>query len=388
MRGKRFAALKLLLLPVCLLGAGLAAAQDTAPAPTGAVGLAADALATQGPPMAPPAETSVQRALPPPKPELILPVPVTFNAHITELGAKLQAGLTWRVYNAEASANGSYELISTHHDATTTTTLLPGEYLVNAAYGLSNLTKKIKVEKNKPIKETFILNTGGLALRGVLANGGACPPGSVRFDIMSDEADQFGKRQTILANATPRTAIRLNAGVYRVVSQYGDANAQVDVDVTVEPGRITEATIKHTGAKITFRLVQSLGDEALANTKWTILTSAGDTVKSSAGALPTHILAVGSYTVLAERGDLSYTRKFSIEPGVDKQIEVVVEDGPTSPEALKALLDPPEAPAPGTGKLASDGPSGAPAFDGFLKSPADPNAPLINPGALFRPARR
>ena len=32
-----------------------------------------------------------------------------------------------------------------------------------------------------------------------------------------------------------------------------------------------------------------------------------------------------------------------------KQVEVAVNDGPTSPEALKALLDPPDPPTPGTG---------------------------------------
>jgi hypothetical protein len=96
--------------------------------------------------------------------------------------------------------------------------------------------------------------------------------------------------------------------------------------------------------------------------------------------------------VVADHAGLSYTRKFSIEGAEAKQIEVVVDDGPTSPEALKALTDPPEpAPPPAGGAVAGDG---APStgtglgFDGFSAStPADPNAPLINPGALLRPAR-
>jgi hypothetical protein len=338
-----------------------------------------------GPPAQSPPQTVVQRMLPPPKPEPQRPVPVTFRALITEVGPKLQSGLTWRVYNAKPTADGSYELISTHREPTPTAALLPGEYLVNAAYGLSNLTKKIKVESGKSIEEKFVLNTGGLALRAVLANGEPCPEGSVRFDIMSDEEDQFGKRRTILADAKPLTMIRLNAGAYHVASLYGDANASVGVDVTVEPGRVTEATIKHNGAKITFRLVQSLGGEALANTKWRILTSAGDTVKSNAGALPTHILAAGSYAVVADHAGQSFTRKFSVEPGEAKQVEVAIEDGPTSPEALKALLDPPEPPPPG-GTLAGEGAGGAVGFDGFSARPADPNAPLINPGTLFRPS--
>jgi hypothetical protein len=98
--------------------------------------------------------------------------------------------------------------------------------------------------------------------------------------------------------------------------------------------------------------------------------------------------------VIAEHGGLNYTRKFSIEGVEAKQIEVVVDDGPTSPDDLKALTDPPEpAPPPSGGTMAGDGEpssSGSPAlgFDGFSATrPADPNMPLINPGALLRPAR-
>jgi len=328
-----------------------------------------------------PAKLAVSPA--PPKTQPARPVPVSFHALVTEGGAKLQSGLIWRVYSAKAKTDGGFELISTHREAAPTAALLPGEYLVNAAYGLSNLTKKIKVEDEDTLDETFVLNTGGLSLQAILATGEECPEGLVRFDVQSDEQDQFGARHTILADAQPHSVIRLNAGAYHVKSVYGDANANVGVNVTVEPGRITKATIKHTGAKITFRLVQSLGGEAVADTKWRILTSAGDTVKSNAGALPTHILAAGSYAVVAEYGDKTYTRKFSIEPGNDKQIEVSIEDGPTSAEELQALLDPPEAPRPGTGGLAGEGPGG---FDGFSK-PADPNAPLLNPGVLLRPSR-
>lgn len=314
------------------------------------------------------------------------PVPVSFRALATEAGPRLRSGLIWRIFHAEAEADGGFKLISTHREAAPSMTLLPGEYLVNAAYGLSNLTKKIRVEGGAEKKETFVLNTGGLTLKAVLATGEDCPEGDVDFDIQSDEIDQFGKRETILADAAPNKVVRLNAGAYHINSLYGDANANVGVDVTVEPGRITEATIKHTGAKITFRLVQSRGGEALADTEWQILTSAGDTVKTTVGALPTHILAAGNYAVIAKHGEKSYSRKFTIEPGNDKQIEVAIEDGPTSAKELQVLLEPPEAPRPGTSGYAGPPPAGAFGVDGF-SNPADPNGPLLNPGALLRPSR-
>jgi hypothetical protein len=325
----------------------------------------------------------------PPAPEVKLPVPVTFKALVTEQGPKLDSGLVWRVYAATLSPDGTRKLIATHREANPTAALLPGDYLVNAAYGLSNLTKEIKVESGKSIEETFVLNTGALKLAATLPNGDPLVAGSVRFDIFTDEEDQFGNRHRILANAKPGVVVRLNAGAYHIVSLYGDANAKVKCDVTVEPGKITEATVKQTGAKVTFKLVQTLGGEALADTKWKILTSAGDVVKENAGALPTHILANGSYAVVADHGGLDYTRKFSIESSDPKQIEVVIDDGPTSPEALKQLLDPPPPlpPAPSEGTIAGGGaPSGNTGL-GFDSGPADPNAPLINPGVLLRPAR-
>ncbi len=335
-----------------------------------------------------PGQTLAQRAAPPKSAAPSKPVPVTFKALATEQGPKLQNGITWRVYAPSSSPEVGHKLLSTHREAMPTAALMPGDYFVNAAYGLSNLTKRITVESGHSLEETFVLNTGGLKLGAVFADGEALPETVVRFDIRSDEEDQFGNRRTILGNAKPATVIRLNAGAYHVESLYGDANATVRADVTVEPGKITEATVKHSGAKTTFKLVQSLGGEALADTKWKILTSAGDVVKENAGALPTHILAAGSYAVVADHNGLAYTRKFSIDSPEPKQIEVVVEDGPTSPEALQALLEPPEPPASAAGLYGEGGEQTGLGFDGFSAAkPADPNAPLINPGVLFRPSR-
>jgi hypothetical protein len=359
--------------------------------PAGAAGVSAPEHPAESAITNAPGQTLAQRTAPPKSAVPSKPVPVTFKALATEGGPKLQTGLTWRVYTSAAAPDGGQKLVSTHREAMPTAALMPGEYFVNAAYGLSNLTKKITVESGHSLEETFVLNTGGLKLGAVFASGEALPEGAVRFDILSDEEDQFGNRRTILANAKPATVIRLNAGAYHIESLYGDANGIVRADVTVEPGKVTEATVKHSGAKTTFKLVQSLGGEALADTKWKILTSAGDVVKENAGALPTHILAAGSYAVVADHNGLSYTRKFSIDSPEPKQIEVVVEDGPTSPEALQALLEPPEPPPSAAGLYGEGGEATGTGlgFDGFSAAkPADPNAPLINPGALFRPSAR
>jgi hypothetical protein len=315
-----------------------------------------------------------------------LPVPVTFQATLTEGGPKLQTGITWRVFANDRAPNGTHKLLSTHREASPTAALLPGDYLVNAAYGLSNLTKLVKVESGKSIEETFVLNTGALKL-GALLDEQPLPPGAVHFDIMSDEEDQFGNRRTVLANAKPGLVIRLNAGAYHVVSTYGDANATVRADVTVEPGKLTEATVKHAAAAVTLKLVQEGGGEALADTQWTILTTSGDMVKETTGALPTHILAEGNYAVVARHGGLSYTSRFSVESGQPKQIEVVVEAGPTSAEALREITNPTPPPSADTmpDSFPPDADTGT-AFDGSQQP--RPSGPLLNPGILLRPQLR
>jgi hypothetical protein len=319
------------------------------------------------------------------------PVPVTFKALLTEAGPPLKTGLIWRVFTPRPGPDGIRKLVSTHREAMPTAALLPGEYLVNAAYGLSNLTKKIKVESGRSLEETFVLNTGGIKLAAVLVSGMRLSQSSVRFDILSDDEDQFGNRRKIMENAKPGLVIRLNAGAYHIVSLYGDANATVRADVTIEPGKITEATIKHAAAAMTFKLVQSPGGEALADTQWSILTTTGDVVKENAGALPTHILGVGDYAVVAKHNGESYTSKFSVVAGQAKQIEVVMESGPASPEALKAIIEPP--PPPPSAPVATPGMPGAPGSPnvgmgfGGANEDSTPRAPglLPNPGALLRP---
>jgi hypothetical protein len=295
------------------------------------------------------------------------PVPVSFRALLTEQGPPLKGGVIWRIFTPGTPAGGQ-ELVSTHREAQPTAALLPGDYLVNAAFGLSNLTRKIKVSRGSSLEEVFVLNTGGLKLSAELADQTEIGS-NIRFDILSDEQDQFGRRRVILADVEPNRVVRVNAGGYHVVSTYGDCNATVRADVTVEPGKMTVATVKHAAATVTFKLVMEAGGEALADTRWTIITPTGDVVKEGAGALPTHILAAGDYAVVARHNGLSYTRKFTVTAGDADEVEVAVADGPSSPEALRKIMTP-------------DFPTG----DEYAGESATPPASIggfANPGALL-----
>ncbi len=157
------------------------------------------------------------------------------------------------------------------------------------------------------------------------SRGEAIADNAVVYSVLSDERDQFGNRITVLPSARPGATVRLNAGLYQVQSTYGDANAVVRGEVAVEPGKVTEATLVHSAARATFRLVTRPGSEALSDTQWSIVGSQGEVVKESAGALPTHILAPGIYAVVARRLGQSFRREFTVQAGETVSVELVAQ---------------------------------------------------------------
>ncbi len=236
----------------------------------------------------------------------------------------LNSGVIWRIYDGRAQEDGSYQLLHRLRQARTTVTLAPGDYLINAAYGHANLTKRVTVWPGKRKENVFNLNAGGLRLYATLAKQPLLSEQSLTFDVFSEESDQFGNRRKVVAGAKSGVVLRLNSGNYRVESTYGDANAVMQVDVTVEPGKMTEATIDHQAGKVTFRLVEKAGGEALADTIWHIYAEDGQLVKKSGGAFPSHVLAAGRYDVRVEHGGRQFAAKFSVAPGDKKQVELVM----------------------------------------------------------------
>ena len=253
------------------------------------------------------------------------PAPVTLTAYLSEGSAPMTSGIIWRIFARHAGSDGNYKLLTTLHDPRPTIELKPGEYLVNVAYGRANLTKKVGVWPEKPANEDFVVNAGGLRLSATLARTPITQEHLLKFEIFSDTQDQSGNRQKIFADLRPGIVTRLNSGVYHIVSTYGDANSAIATDVVIEPGKITEAGIDHDAGKVTFKLVQRSGGEAVADTRWTIYNASGDVIKESAGAFPTHVLAAGDYRVAAQHGERQFAGAFTVASGDTKLVEVLMQ---------------------------------------------------------------
>lgn len=248
---------------------------------------------------------------------------VSMVARLTADGEEIGEGLVWRVF-WHPPGDVRPSLIATKQEARPTFKLGVGDYVVNAALGRAHISRRITVAggQAEPPVEEFVLNAGGLRVKALVA-GLEAPSNTVSYAIYSDR-DQTDNRKLVLSAARPNLVLRLNAGIYHIVSTYGDCNAVVQSDVTVEAGKLTEATVTHSAAKATFKLVQRAGGEALPDTQWTIQTPQGEEIKESVGALPTHILAPGTYTVIAKSQGRQFQRDITLANGETAQVEVVM----------------------------------------------------------------
>jgi hypothetical protein len=261
-------------------------------------------------------------------------------ALLTADGQQIDQGLIWRIFQSNAEPAAKAKLIAENREPSPTLKLPPGDYTVNASFGRAHITRKVSVKADAPAVEQFVLNAGGLRLKA-LVDGKPAAQGVVSYAIFSDDRDQSSTRTAIMSGAKPNLIIRLNAGIYRIVSTYGDANAHVETDITVEAGKLTEANVSHTAGKAMFSLVTREGGEALPDTHWSLQAANGDIVKESVGALPSHLLAPGTYTVTAKSSGQLYKREFAVKAGETVSVEVLKDGGATAadPEAIAPSLE-------------------------------------------------
>ncbi len=250
------------------------------------------------------------------------PQPVTLSAKITDAGTMIPDGLIWRIFDSRTDESGQLALLAKSTDGVASFELPPGDYLVHVAYGRSQATDAVHVEMGSNSK-TLILDSGALRLNAAIEGEIPIRPEQLNFQVHG--TDDSGRGRVMIADdIAPRQLVHLNAGVYEVVSHFGDNNARVRADLRVEPGQITDATLYHKARSISFKLVSEEGGEAIADVDWTVNQAGGEqTVFSDFGAFPSAILAEGDYTVIAQRGDNVYNRDFEVTAGEPREIELL-----------------------------------------------------------------
>lgn len=249
---------------------------------------------------------------------------LTLEARLTSESPAITRGIEWRIFGSNTGADGKLPLFASAFGGTKIFSVSPGTYLIHAAYGHAGAVKKVVVA-NEAAQAVFDLAAGGLKLDAIAAVDTPIPQKYLSFDVFEVDADEFGQRKLIAQNIKPEEIVPFPVGTYHVVSTFGDLNAEIRADLRVRPGKVTEASLEHRAALLTFRLVRSSGSDAIANTAWSILTDSGDVIKESSSAVPVMVLAEGAYSAIARNNDTIYSSNFEVKSGVFRDIEVLAE---------------------------------------------------------------
>ncbi|CAN5180176.1 hypothetical protein BH10PSE9_BH10PSE9_16130 [soil metagenome] len=247
----------------------------------------------------------------------------TLEARLTADGAALKDGARWRIFGDKPGNDGRLPLLGQASGGIIYVRLDPGIYFVHVAYGRAGTTRKVEV-KSATGGQVFVINAGGMRLFAINGKDVPLPNGDVSFDVYAPDEGGAEERSLIIPNAPAGKVLGLNAGTYRIVCRYGDANAVVRADIRVDPGKLTEATVYQKAARLTLKLVEQHGGEALANTAWSVITPTGETVVASVGAFPSVILAAGSYRAVAKHDGKTFESTFRVDAAVNRDVEVIV----------------------------------------------------------------
>ncbi len=265
-------------------------------------------------------------------------MPVRLVALLTSDGQHIDQGLIWRVFGTEGHGEGGKTtLINTYREASPILKAKPGDYFVNVAFGRAHLTRRITVKPGTGEASRWSSSSstrGGLRVTA-LVSGHEAPANSVSYSVYSDR-DQSDNRKVVLSAPSPASSSGSTPASITSFRPTATSTPRSRAMSRVEAGKLTEVSLTHSAAKATFKLVHRAGGEALPDTEWSIQTPQGDEIKHSAGALPTHILAPGTYTVIAKSQGKTFEREFSLTDGDTSQVEVADQVAP--PMRLSTMI--------------------------------------------------
>jgi hypothetical protein len=189
--------------------------------------------------------------------------------------------------------------------------------VVKATFGSAARSQRVEVGADETETLSMVLGAGGLQIDPV--NAGAEEPEAVILNTIYAAGTTLSP---VVRDLPSGEIVYLNAGVYRIESRYGDANAVARADIEVQPGKLVRAKINHRAGPASFRLLSEASDEPLDDVAWQIVATDGSIVAQSDEATPRIVFAEGRYEVIARRGGESFRTSFEIKPGEATLVDI------------------------------------------------------------------
>ncbi|MDX6807597.1 hypothetical protein [Terrihabitans rhizophilus] len=254
--------------------------------------------------------------LAPVSPSSLTKTVLSLSAQFEEKGPSIKSGLQWRIFSDQPDVNGNHALVMETTDANPMMTLDPGGYICHVTYGLVGATRHI-VLGSTALNERVDLNAGALRFTGSVA-GKPIPNERLGFEVRRNNG---AGGDELVAEVKAGVLLRLPAGSYQVTSTYGTANARIDSEVRVEPGKLTDAAVLHKAGTVDLRLLAPDGAE-ISDATWSILTPGGDVVSDGVQDQHSIVLEEGEYLAVARADGETVQKPFEVKAGQSERIEL------------------------------------------------------------------
>ncbi len=228
---------------------------------------------------------------------------LNLSARLTEKSLNPIDGVTWIIRNASGEVVFSGQAMSlTDHFA-------PGDYLVEATYGLAKIKEQITLPKSNSMDIGFVMNVGGLRVLPSVKDIANSAVPSVS-NIYALEGTLRGR--LIASSRVLGEVLFVSAGSYRIESSFDQGNAQAVTDVDVKPGKMSAIEIAHLAGLVTIK--------SEAGSTWAVQSADGHNVAELSAVSSTLVLKPGKYVAVTQAALLNKSVGFEVLPG--QQIEI------------------------------------------------------------------
>ena len=245
---------------------------------------------------------------------------LSIRAVATEGGETIDDSVSFRIYTAEDNDDGTRNEVD-HSGSVNPKFILPaGTYEVVATHGRAIARETIEIIAGASQDLTLDMNVGYLKLGAIATEDGEEITESLYYRIYDSHVDIRGNREQMDSSGDVAPMFKLPGGTYRVTVQHGKASAAVDV--TVEPGAVTEqklnlnvgylalsARASEDSARIDRRLYFRVYEPEL-NFRGTRTQ-----IEATGTENPVFRLPAGDYFVRAEHGKASAEDMVTVEAG-------------------------------------------------------------------------
>ena len=237
-------------------------------------------------------------------------------ARLHELGGLITRPIDWTVKRLEIGISINGSVVYKKATPVAETSLEPGKYLVEAAYGYHKVVHPLTILPGQRIGVTLILNVGGIRALSTVQHTDLPTSIDARHAIYALSGPNRGR--LIVDKAGQGDVLRLAAGTYRVESRFSPGNTVAESTVTVKSGILSSLEVAHKAGLVRI----TVGTDRAAAVAWEIRSLSNSWSRNHTKPATAMVLAPGRYRITAIVNGTTVVEEFANNAGENRHVRL------------------------------------------------------------------